>query len=147
MIIDRAEQKLIRERLEGLLEATRKVMTSIPERFSTYETGAKAQITRAHLVHVIAALVPGLMPREGWLKPDLPHAWLHPEQTPGYLIDPYPRDIYPGPVIVGIHDHSVLWDIYKSKLLEPVQHDDEFKAKVAEIVEATEGAKRFLGMP
>ena len=135
--------------LIALLNEVRKAYESIPERFKNEDASI--------LTRVVARLVSGLVVQDGQLYGETKHSWLAfkahiitvdqflAEGPAGvdYVIDLCPRHIHPGPVIVEL-DESFYLEWYKEDKLKMNKKDEE---RIAEIVDATETARRFLGMP
>ncbi len=127
--------------LIALLDDVRKAYESIPERFHGDLRGAPRMRL---LTRVVAALVPGVNSGDGIQHEDVWWSWLR-VKGHNYIIDLCPRDIYPGPVLIDVGNDSGHREWYvltgSQELSAPQQNI------VREILAATEGAKRFLGMP
>jgi hypothetical protein len=122
--------------LVTLLETVRKTYESIPERFRL-EGNSTGVLTR-----VVARLVPGLVAVDGHHH-TRKHSWLLIKNHPPYIIDLVPMEIYPGPVIIT----EIIWPGYTCNLVMSDGPSPELLQQVDHIIDATEGAKRFLGMP
>jgi hypothetical protein len=129
----------------AVLEQVRKTFESIPERF-------RKEMPASILVRVIAQLVPGVKAVDGSGPDSDLHTWLRVGDYGGIIIDVLPTLIFPGPVLLASPlkrppytnpfdgNYAINTELTKN-------NDAEHEATVAKIVDATEGTKRFLGMP
>jgi len=123
-----------------LLDQVRKTYESIPERF-------RKEAPIHVLTRVVAHMVPGLQAVDGDLSPSDRYSWLILKANAPYIIDLDPVRCFPGPIIVHT-DHPVsVHGWYLISEPETEKSDSAHAQAVAEIVDATEGAKRFLSMP
>lgn len=126
--------------LIALLDQVRKTYESIPERFKNENVSI--------LTQVVAGLVSGVCVKRGWVYGEAEHIWLEPLTNKGlgvdYVIDICPINIHPGPIIVRLTKEMGTSWYKKDHDFVPNGNDNE---RIAEIVDATEGARRFLSMP
>lgn len=129
-----------------LLEEVQKIYRSIPERFR----GDKKD--DPIIIRVIARLLPAVTAVDGILVADATHTWLAVTSIPrhaavaDYIIDPLPKYLYPGPVLLRMEMwRNAGWFNASDEMTE--QNNRDFASQVDEIAEATEGARRFLSMP
>lgn len=125
--------------LLALLAEVHKAYVAIPERFR-WEASIDV------LTRVVARIVPGVTAVNGQLHDQEEHSWLITESPDRHVIDIFPRYHYPGPLLVDTYlIRNAGWYVPSSK--QTKSGDRMFASHVEEIADATEGAKRFLGMP
>lgn len=130
--------------LIALLDEVRKTYESIPERYR------KEMPTRI-LVRVLAGLIPGVTAVDGSAPGSDLHTWLGIDGEDRFIIDVLPTHIFPGPVALDVRPgrstDSPYKDSYAINMRLTKDNDKGYKVTVDEIVDATEGARRFLSMP
>ncbi len=123
-----------------LLDEIRRTHHSIPKLIRRGSASLKA------LVYSVARLSNGVQAVDGEVHKDMRHHWLTIDGDPDFIIDLIPVYYSPGPLIVDVRPlNGFGW--YKSSGQTSREQDRSFHARVDEIVEATEAAKRFLGTP
>jgi hypothetical protein len=130
--------------LVTLLDTVRKTYESIPERFNQDLSAQRMMI----LTRVVSRLVSDVIPCDGFSEKGIPWSWLIvPDRFDEYVIDLRPHNIYPGPVLIRLKAPHV--DIVHYTQSGPMlwAPEDPRLKEVAEIVDATEGARRFLALP
>lgn len=124
--------------LIALLNEVRKTYEAIPTHHKVFGEHV--------LARVVACLVPGLTVAEGQVTNMGDHTWLAIKSNKDYIIELFPRFVYPGPILVDVDGFSNL-GTYKYSPDRTEEISKNVGEKVAEIVDATVGARRFLGMP
>lgn len=122
-----------------LLEEVRKAYEAIPERF-------RDKASKVVLVRAVAKLVTGLSSEDGLMGNGVSHSWIKINNDPNYIIDVRPYYFFPGPLIVDVlpcrKQGMYITDSKLTARMNELSRDE-----VAEITDATEAARRFLGMP